>query len=217
MLESYLYRMLQLTNVKKFYHTHLVLQIPFLQLKSGIYWVKGANGCGKTTLLKMVAGLLPFEGDISFKDISLKRSPLLYRQQVSWAEAEPLFPTFLTGTDLISLYRGVRKVPQHTVHTLTELFNMTGYVNGAIGTYSSGMVKKLSLLLAFLGDTPLVVLDEPLITLDPDAFTFLCTFILEKYKANGTTFLMSSHQELDTSLAIAGKELTVINGSILSE
>ena len=169
--------MLQLMNVKKNYGKHLVLEIPSLQLNTGIYWVKGANGSGKTTLLKMIAGLLPFEVEILFKNISLQNKPLDYRKNVSWAEAEPLFPAFMTGMDLIFLYRSIRKVPQKAIDMLLELFTMTEYVNNAIGTYSAGMTKKLSLVLAFIGDSPLVVLDEPLITLDPEAFTSVCTFI----------------------------------------
>lgn len=206
--------MLLLKNIHKSYHTEAILEIPFLQLESGIYWIKGANGSGKTTLLKMIAGLIPFDGDISFKEISLKSKPLMYRQIVSWAEAEPLFPEFMTGMDLIMLYRSIRKSPQSAADELIGLFKMTEYVHHAVGTYSAGMTKKLSLVLAFLGNTPLTILDEPLITLDPDALTIVCNFILQKHNHNGTSFLLSSHQELDTALLLSGKELVVKNRSV---
>jgi ABC-2 type transport system ATP-binding protein len=206
--------MLELTNVKKFYDTRLVLEIPFLQLENSIYWVKGTNGSGKTSLLKMVAGLLPFEGDILFKDISLKKKALTYRQNVSWAEAEPLYPAFMTGIELISLYRSIRKATQNTVDMLIGFFNMNEYVNDAIGTYSTGMIKKLSLVLAFIGDPSLIVLDEPLITLDSDALTSVSNFILEKHKNTGTIFLMSTHQEQNTLSLLPGKELIVSNRSV---
>ncbi len=208
--------MLELKNVKKDYNNHTVLEIPSLQIKKDIYWVKGANGSGKTTLLKMVAGLLPFDGDILFNNISLQNKPLSYRRNVSWAEAEPLFPVFTTGMDLIYLYLNTRKLPLKEANILIELFNMQDYINGYIGTYSAGMTKKLSLVLAFLGNPLLVVLDEPLITLDADAFKTLCNLILEKHKNTETTFLMSSHQELDTRLLISGKELTVRNRSVFN-
>lgn len=207
--------MLKLKNVKKSYPKHPVLDISFLQLPDGIYWVKGANGSGKTTLLKMVAGLLPFEGDILFNDISIQHQSLAYRQQVSWAEAEPLFPPFMTGMELITLYCSIRKVPPDAANKLLKFFMMTDYIHTAIGTYSAGMTKKLSLVLAFLGDAPLVVLDEPLITLDPQAFTSVCSYILERHINTGTTFLMSSHQELDTRLVLSGKELTVSNQTVV--
>lgn len=209
--------MLELRNIKKHYNKNLVLDIPFLQLKNGIYWVKGANGSGKTTLLKMIAGLLPFQGDIVFKDISLKNESLTYRQNISWAEAEPLFPSFMTGKDLLSLYQNIRKVTRKEVHSLLELFNMTEYINSAIGTYSAGMTKKLSLVMAFLGNPPLILLDEPFITLDADAYNLACAFIAEKNKNSGTAFLMSSHQDLNLELSLSGREITVSNKSITVE
>lgn len=207
--------MLQLRNIKKYYNRNLVLELSFLQLESGIYWVKGANGSGKTTLLKMIAGLLPFEGVIVFKGICLKNEQLTYRQNVSWAEAEPLYPPFMIGKDLLSLYQSIRRVKQKEVNFLLELFKMTEYVDSAIGTYSAGMTKKLSLVLAFLGNPPLIVLDEPLITLDAEALNLVCTFIVEKNKNTNTTFLMSSHRDLDTELSLSGKEITVTNKSII--
>lgn len=217
MFGQYLHVMLELRNIKKHYNKNLVLDIPFLQLENGIYWVKGANGSGKTTLLKMIAGLLPFQGDIVFKDISLKNESLTYRQNISWAEAEPLFPSFMTGKDLLSLYQNIRKVTRKEVHSLLELFNMTEYINSAIGTYSAGMTKKLSLVMAFLGNPPLILLDEPFITLDADAYNLACAFIAEKNKNSGTAFLMSSHQDLNLELSLSGREITVSNKSITVE
>lgn len=208
--------MLQLTHVKKTYNRHLVLDIPFLQLHSGIYWVKGPNGSGKTTLFKMVAGLLPFEGDILFKNTSLRRQPLVYRRMVSWAEAEPLYPAFLTGMEIISLYRDIRKVPQKEVEGLIDVFAVKAYVDSPIGTYSAGMTKKLSLMLAFLGDPPLIVLDEPLITLDAEALSSVCALIGDKCKDPEKLFLMSSHQEADTRLLPPGEELFVNNQTIFN-
>jgi ABC-2 type transport system ATP-binding protein len=206
--------MLQLTNVRKSFNRRPVLDIPFLQLANGIYWLKGANGSGKTTLLKMVAGLLPFEGDILFRSVSLRDQPLTYRQMISWAEAEPLFPAFMTGTELISLYRDIRKVDQKDVDRLLDIFSMTSYVDSTIGTYSAGMTKKLSLVLAFLGDPPLIVLDEPLITLDAESLTSVNAYIGEKCKNPGTLFLLSSHQDADMRLLPSGKELLVRNQAI---
>lgn len=205
--------MLQLVNVRKSYNKHLILEVPALELGNGFFWIRGANGSGKTTLLKMIAGLIPFEGDILFNGISLRHDALAYRRNVSWAEAEPLFPPFMTGIDLISLYQRIRKISSAEVNVLLQLFKMQDYVNSPVSTYSAGITKRLSLVLAFLGNPPLVVLDEPLITLDPDTFTSVCTFILEKHE---TTFLMSSHQEPDARLLLSGKELTVTDKHVIS-
>ncbi|MFM7859469.1 MAG: ATP-binding cassette domain-containing protein, partial [Flammeovirgaceae bacterium] len=93
--------MLQFRNVSKQYNQRTIVQVPDVSL-SGHYWLRGINGSGKSTLLKMIGGLIPFEGDIYWKGINLKTETVKYRKMVSYAEAEPLFPTFLTGQDLIS-------------------------------------------------------------------------------------------------------------------
>ena len=209
--------MLHVKNVTKKYGANLVLHIPLLQLQNGIYWIKGANGSGKTTFLKMIAGLLPFEGDILLNDISLKNKPVRYRQAVSWSEAEPLFPSFMTGINLIRLYRSIRKASHEEADTLISLLNMNDYINDAIGTYSAGMIKKLSLLLSFLGNPSLVILDEPLITLDANTVAVICAFLVEKNKKNGTGFLMSSHQDIDTQLLSFDKEFLVQNKTVITE
>lgn len=183
-------------------------------MEKGIYWLKGANGSGKTTILKMIAGLLPFEGDILFNGISIKSRPLAYRQNVSWAEAEPLFPEFMSGMDLLLLYRNIRKRSQQEIDNLIGVFGLSDYVTNPTGTYSEGMRKKLSLALAFIGDPALIALDEPFITLDPGSIVLVRNIILETHKNKGATFLVSSHQELDMELLAIGKELTVSNQTV---
>lgn len=206
--------MLELRNVRKKYYSSVILGIPFLALENGIYWIKGANGSGKTTLLKMMAGLIPFGGEILFKGISLVNQPLEYRKQVSWSEAEPLYPNFITGLQLIELYRSIRKAPRQDVDNIIDLFSMGSYIGNPIGGYSSGMIKKLSLALAFIGSPPLVILDEPLITLDPESLNLLCAYILKMHTTDGTSFLLSSHQDLDTSLLNNAREIFVANKTV---
>ncbi|MGZ5190424.1 MAG: ABC transporter ATP-binding protein [Flavisolibacter sp.] len=206
--------MLELKNINKSYHSRLVLEKDSLQLDKGIYWVKGANGSGKTTLLKMIAGLLPFEGDIIVDQTSQKKSPVAYRQKISWAEAEPLYPSFLSGNDLILLYRNIHKVDQKDIDKIVEILHIVEYISDKIGTYSAGMTKKLSLALAFIGNVRLCLLDEPLITLDTEAIHSICEFIIERHKNTGTSFLMSSHQDLNTQILLSEKELIIANQTI---
>lgn len=205
--------MLEFKNVQKSYGSYLALQLSDMKLESSIYWIKGANGSGKTTLLKMAAGLLPFEGDIVFKNISLKKEPVIYRRNISWAEAEPLFPSFIRGRDMLLLYKDIRKATNNEMDLWIDFFEMKEYIGNPIGTYSAGMVKKLSLALAFIGEPPLMLLDEPLITLDAETLKKVCTLILEKHKQNGTCFLLSSHQDSDTELFHNGRKILVQNQS----
>src|ERR1700743_3255687 len=96
--------MLELIQVKKDYGANRVLDIPYFHLESGIYWLQGPNGAGKTTLLRVIAGILPCKGDIRLQGRSLRKDPVDYRRLVNWGDAEPLYPGFLNGIELVSFY-----------------------------------------------------------------------------------------------------------------
>lgn len=193
--------MLQLQNYKKHYGSFLVLQIPELILEKGIYWFKGVNGAGKTTLLKSIAGLIPFDGEISVNDLSIRSQRRGYLKIVNYAEAEPFYPSFLTGKDLVDFYLKAKGGLLQPVKEMISAFGMSSYLKNQVGTYSSGMAKKLSLLLAFIGQPKLILLDEPFITLDVEAVTFLHQHIEVLYRS-GVSFCISSHQQLQMDIAI---------------
>lgn len=205
--------MIQFRQVKKAYHQRTILHIPQLELHSGLYRIKGANGSGKTTLLKMVAGIIPFEGDILLQQVSMHRRPVQYRQQISWAEAEPQYPSFITGTQLLKLYLNIRRLPWSQAEPLLAAWDMQTWIDMPTGTYSAGMTKKLSLVLALCSNTPVMVLDEPLITLDAAAVQVLCEHVLQMQQ-QGTLFLMSSHQQLDARVELPVMEYEVKNGQL---
>lgn len=206
--------MLSLHNVRKYYDKHLALDIPDLRLGNNIYWAKGPNGSGKTTLLRMIAGLLPFEGNIMLNDVSLKDQSTTYRRCISWADAEPLYPPFLTGKELIGFYSHIRHVPAQEANALTASLEMDGYISQKIGSYSSGMTKKLSLVLAFIGSAKVMILDEPLITLDNNALAVISELILDRHDKLHTLFLLSSHVDLDRSLLSSAQQLVVRNNTV---
>jgi ABC-2 type transport system ATP-binding protein len=190
--------MLQFDRVYKTYNQQPVLDISHLKLERNIYWLKGINGSGKTTLLNMLAGLIPFKGDIQLDGINLRYEPVSYRSLVNFAEAEPLYPDFITGHELVSFYQEIRKAAAAQIDMLINLFKMHHFLKSPIGTYSSGMVKKLSLLLAFIGKPSLVLLDEPLATLDEGSVHILPELINAYHKEFKTGFIFSSHQSINT-------------------
>jgi ABC-2 type transport system ATP-binding protein len=207
--------MLKFIEVQKSYGRRQVLSIPSLQLNKGIYWLQGPNGSGKSTLLRMVAGLLPFKGEIDLDGLSLRRNPVAYRRSVSWSDAEPLYPAYLTGQDLISFYRDIRKASQAQVDELMTVFGVRSYCAAPIGTWSSGMIKKLSLLLAFIGRPSLITLDEPLVTLDNDAIPAFYTLVRAVRQQYDTSFLISSHHDLETNSLPIEKKLAVSGQTIV--
>jgi ABC-2 type transport system ATP-binding protein len=186
--------MLQFEQVYKSYDQQAVLEIPSLILEKNIYWLQGPNGSGKTTFLRMLAGLIPFKGNISLEGINLREQPMPYRRLISFAEAEPLYPSFVNGNELISFYKDIRKADSSQTDMLINFFRMHRFLSQPIGSYSSGMIKKLSLLLAFIGRPSLILLDEPLSTLDEGAVHHMPDLISAYHKEFGTCFIFSSHQ-----------------------
>jgi ABC-2 type transport system ATP-binding protein len=203
--------MLQIVNYQKAYGSNPVLIVPHLELSHGIYWLKGENGAGKTTFLKSVAGIIPFEGEINVTEISIRKQRMLYTKIVSFAEAEPVYPSFLSGNDLIDFFSKTKGRNEMAERSIISDFGMQSYLPQKISTYSSGMLKKLSLLLGFAGNPKLILLDEPFITLDVDAVSMLEKLIVTSFK-KGTSILVSSHQQLEintayTTLAIQHKTI----------
>lgn len=187
--------MLQISNFRKSYNGLLILNVPALQFEAGIHWLKGSNGSGKTTLFKSVAGMLPFEGEILLNNqYDLQKHPIDYRLRVNYGEAEPVYPEFLTAHDLIQFVGKAKQATQQQINELIETLEIGHFMRNPTGTYSSGMLKKTSLVLAFLGNPSVVMLDEPLITIDDQAVRRVYELI-DAYYRRGVTFLLSSHQD----------------------
>ncbi len=186
---------LEIIGYEKRYSDKIIISIHSINLPMGIYWLRGENGSGKTTLLKSIAGIIPFTGAITACGIDLRKQPTHYKRIVNYAEAEPLYPDFLTGEDLIRFYVDAKTGDNEQVAQLEKIFGVDGFKHNKIATYSSGMIKKLSLMLAFIGRPKVILLDEPLITLDTQAVASLQKLI-QTYTENGVSFLITSHQEV---------------------
>lgn len=202
--------MIKFLNFTKSYGKTPILEVPELALNKGIYWIKGVNGSGKSTLLKSMSGMLSCDGDVVIENnISLKNKPVEYRKIVNFGEAEPLFPLFLTGLEMIDLFVSAKNGSKNQKEELIESLNMQQYIGSAVNSYSSGMLKKLSLLLAFIGKPKVILLDEPLITIDTDSLNILYSWIADEHIKNQTTFLITSHQPLSADYLPTTRELIV--------
>ncbi|MBS1936001.1 MAG: ATP-binding cassette domain-containing protein, partial [Bacteroidetes bacterium] len=189
--------MLHLKDIKKSFGNHHIFSIENLQLSKGIYWLKGINGAGKSTLLKIISGQLPFSGDVVINNkISIRKNPVAYRLLVNHSEAEPLFPSFLSGNELIAFVQKIKRGNAMQAEEIKEILQIGNYLENATGSYSSGMLKKLSLLLAFSGQPEWILLDEPLTTLDAASQKNLCKLIM-KEKQKGISFIITSHQDIE--------------------
>lgn len=202
--------MLQLQQFRKFYQRQLVLHVEEFLLPTGVYWLRGSNGSGKSTLLKSLAGMISYEGDIVLEGRwNLRQHGVAYRSAVNFAEAEPLFPAFLTGRELIRLFTAAKKASPHQEAFYVESMQLSAYVHEPVHTYSSGMLKKLALVLAFLGQPRCILLDEPLTTLEAEALPILYSWITQHHQQHGTLFLLSSHQAFEGGVLPPVQEILV--------
>jgi ABC-2 type transport system ATP-binding protein len=159
-------------------------------------------------ILKAAGGILSFEGDILFNKLSIKKNPVDYRRVVNFAEAEPIFPEFITGIEMIKLFTSAKGTPKGQVEYLVESMGIGHYIHEPIGSYSTGMIKKLSLVLAFIGNPELVLLDEPFITMDSESLNVLYDWISKKNQ-DGVSFIFSSHQTIEPKVSFSQKALLV--------
>lgn len=186
--------MLRFERFSKTY-TRRIVAADELSLDAPLYWLRGGNGSGKTTLLQCIGGMLPFDGRISLHGLEARKHIRAYRRAVNVAMAEPRYPEFLRGTDLLRLYAETRSGSDSQVQALVNALGAGDFAGDKIGTYSSGMKKKLSLILAFTGDSKLILLDEPLITLDVQAVEALMELINTALNT-GRQLIITSHQEI---------------------
>lgn len=187
--------MLFIPDFRKAYGEKLILEAAGLKFAPGLYWIKGANGSGKSTFFKSICGIIPFEGDCELDGVSLKRNPVAYRRKISYCEAEPVYPEFTTLNDLMHFTGKAKKAPAGRAEELIDELGLGDFIHQPVRTYSSGMLKKTGLALALLGDSDVVCLDEPFITVDRQSLEHVVRLIRRYHDRHGMTFLISSHVE----------------------
>ena len=179
-----------------------------------MHWIRGINGAGKSTLLKSIAGIIPFEGEITIDGLNLKGYPVASRRRVTYSEAEPVYPSFLCALDMIDFVAQARKSPKEAVREIVEYFSIDSFAEQAIGGYSTGMLKKLSLCLAFIGAKSWILLDEPFAFIDQETEEKLKILIRDK-REKGLNFIITSHHEVDCDHMGVDKMYSILNNRLL--
>jgi Cu-processing system ATP-binding protein len=179
----------------KDYGAHRAIDALTLDVERGsVVALLGPNGSGKTTSLKAAAGLVtPTSGEVLVGDpLRPARDPAA-RQCLSYLPQRVAFPESLTGREIVEFYRRLRGgAPPRTTEAL-RLVALNGASDRPTGSYSGGMAQRLGLAVAVVADAPVLLLDEPTASLDPDG---LCAFygVVDRRRREGHTLLFTSHQ-----------------------
>lgn len=184
--------MIQVENLDKKFGKNQVLSGLNLEIeKGGIFAVLGPNGSGKTTLIKSILGMVvPNKGNIAVGGTSIKKN-WKYRKEIDYLPQIANFPGNLKVKELIRMIKDLRQMPSREVQ-LIELFQLDPFLDKKLSTLSGGTKQKVNLVLAFMFNSPLLILDEPTTGLDPASLIRLKE-LLQKEKAEGKTILITSH------------------------
>ena len=186
---------LLLENVTKRYGGLTALHPLSMTAEGEILGIIGNNGAGKSTLMKMTVGLLaPGKGKIRLGEIDVRKAPEKAKRWIGYLPESPLLYPRLTAEELLTYVGEIKGIPDPagSAGRWLAVFGMTEKGHALLSDLSFGMKKKIALSTAFLGDPPLLVLDEPFNGLDVATMERLTEVILKRY-AEGATILLSSH------------------------
>ncbi|MEQ9305316.1 MAG: ABC transporter ATP-binding protein [Marinoscillum sp.] len=184
--------MIAVKNIRKSYGRLTVLNdISFDVSGGGIYAVLGPNGSGKTTFLKILLGMvIPDGGKVLFQDQDISKS-YDYRTQIGYLPQIARFPDNLSVSEIIHMIADIRNQPSEPEPLIT-LFGLEKFMDKKLGNLSGGTRQKVNIVLTFMFDTPVIVLDEPTAGLDPVSLIKLKELI-NKAKSSGKIVLITSH------------------------
>ncbi len=191
--------MIKISGISKKFGRLQVLQNINLQLNAGeCVALIGPNGCGKTTLIKTILGMvLPQEGTIAVNGQSIKKD-IAYRQLIGYMPQIGRYPENMRIGQVINMLANIRHTGEAADNVLYERFGMANLLHKRMGTLSGGTIQKVSAVLAFYFGPQILILDEPTAGLDPLAAEILKEKILAE-KEKGKLIVISSHllSELD--------------------
>ena len=183
--------------VKKFESVTAVNNISFKLEKNSTLGLLGPNGCGKTTSIGMMLGLItPTSGKIYINDIVLEpKNRIELLTMINFASPYIELPKKLTVKQNLEVYArlyGVKKIYER-LSELVEDLNLQKFLNKKTGELSSGQKNRVSLAKSLINKPKLLFLDEPTASLDPDVGDFVREYIETYKKNNELTILLASH------------------------
>lgn len=184
--------MVTIENLHKTFQKNKVLTGVDLTINNGgIFAILGPNGSGKTTLIKSILGMVvPTQGSIWIMGENIKNN-WQYRKKIDYLPQIANFPNNLKVKELFKMIKDIRGYT-NADQELIELFKLAPFLNKKLGNLSGGTKQKVNIVLTFMFNSPILILDEPTAGLDPISLIRLKELI-RKEKTNGKTILITSH------------------------
>lgn len=166
--------------------------------KGSITGLLGPNGCGKTTTIGMILGLIrPTKGEvlINNKDIEIEKNRISVLEKMNFISPYVELPKKLSVKENLIVYGKMYEVKnlQNRINTLCNDLNLKEFLNKKTGELSSGQKNRVSLAKSLINNPEILLLDEPTASLDPDTGDYVRSYIENYAKKNNTTILLASH------------------------
>ncbi|CUS97817.1 ABC transporter ATP-binding protein [Candidatus Chrysopegis kryptomonas] len=221
--------MLQLKNLTKKFGDFVAVDDLSLEVKSGEFFgFLGPNGAGKTTTIKMIAGLIkPTSGKIFICGIDALAEPEKAKSFLAYVPDQPFIYDKLTGREFLYFIGGLFKMKKEKIREkvdfLVDHFEIGRWIDKRVEEYSQGMKQRVIIASALLHDPKVIVIDEPMVGLDPRSARIVKDTLKQKSK-EGVTIFMSTHsldvaEELCDTIGIIkdGKLIAQFNASEIEE
>ena len=212
--------MIRLENLTKLYGSFVAVDDITLHVPRGVlYGCLGPNGAGKTTTLRMIAGILrPTQGRVLLGGDDVHQNPLSAKMRLGFIPDRPFVYDKLTGAEFLRFVAGLYGQEGDTVERriaeLLEVFELTSWKDELIEAYSHGMRQKLIISSALIHRPECIVVDEPMVGLDPKAARLLKD-IFRQFVGKGGTVLMSTHT-LEVAEAMCDQIAIIQHGKIVA-
>jgi len=189
--------MIQLENVTKLYDDTIVVDRLNLQIDSGeIVGIIGHNGAGKSTTLKMIAGLVePTSGRVQVMGHDMQKESIKVKQRIGYLPEESSLYEAMTARQYLLFFSELYQMPRlKALKRIDQLLDSLGLADKdkLTGEFSKGMKRKTAIARTLLHDPDLLILDEPNSGLDPLTSFFIINY-LKTLKREGKTIILSAH------------------------
>ncbi len=190
--------MITLTDLTKRYGSFTAVDGIQLSVPKGtLFGFLGPNGAGKTTTFRMIAGIIvPTAGRIEIGGVDLTREPLVAKRRLGYIPDRPFVYDKITGAEFLrfvaALYNAEDASLERRIDELLDIFELTPWKHELTESYSHGMRQKLIIASALVHRPEVIVVDEPMVGLDPKGARLLKD-LFRQYVNRGGTVLMSTH------------------------